>query len=329
MQQLSVTSSGKNNKSCRIFHIETKKLGLHFSEFSTIFYAIYKILQNSNTIGDPLLHRGPWNFSAIHKYALGSHLGPWNYSRPRNWVPGTNGGDGSPESGGAGGVFGLGKVWRRCRAHLNSVCGQGKERGGSREGARRRPAAVAAGAGAPASRPARSGHEEHGEFRWCKGEEPRVLLGYTSAWKGRLGYGGMPGGAATACARRHDERLYSQGARRGGGFVAKVADINVVCTTTGLGRRARQMDADGPMGPTRHGPASVAGFEMPRWARGMGKERPGGAVRGSERQGAGTSTLQQGADVHGAAQARRDAASASPHSVNVPCFERVKLQKVA
>jgi hypothetical protein len=26
------------------------KLGLHFSEFSTIFYAIYKILQNSNTI---------------------------------------------------------------------------------------------------------------------------------------------------------------------------------------------------------------------------------------------------------------------------------------
>jgi hypothetical protein len=58
------------------FTAKPTKLGLHCSEFSTIFKAIYKILQNSNTIGDPLLHRGPWNFSAIHRYALGSHLGP-------------------------------------------------------------------------------------------------------------------------------------------------------------------------------------------------------------------------------------------------------------
>jgi hypothetical protein len=82
-----------------------------------------------------------------------------------------------------------------------------------------------------------------------------------------------------ARARRHDERLYSQGARGGGGFVAKVPDINVVCMTTGLDRRAHQMDTDGLMGPTRRGAASGAGFEMPRWARGMGKERPGGGPR--------------------------------------------------
>jgi hypothetical protein len=182
------------------FTTKPTKLGLHFSEFFTIFYTIYKILQNNNTIGDPLLHPGLWNFSAIHRYGLGSHLGPWKYSRPRNWVPGTNGGGGSPESGGAGGVFGPGKVWRRCRAHLNSVCGQGKEQGGSGEGAQRRSTVVAAGASATASRPARPGHEEHGGFGWCKGEEPRVLLGYASARKGRLGNGGMPGGAATACA---------------------------------------------------------------------------------------------------------------------------------
>jgi hypothetical protein len=41
-QKLSGTSSGKNNKSCGIFHHESKKLGLQFSDFSTIFYAIYK-----------------------------------------------------------------------------------------------------------------------------------------------------------------------------------------------------------------------------------------------------------------------------------------------
>jgi hypothetical protein len=42
MQNLSGISSGQNNKSCRIFHRESKKLVLHFSDFSVIFYAIYK-----------------------------------------------------------------------------------------------------------------------------------------------------------------------------------------------------------------------------------------------------------------------------------------------
>jgi membrane protein insertase Oxa1/YidC/SpoIIIJ len=32
------------------FKTNPTKLCLHFSKFSTIFYAIYKILQNSNTI---------------------------------------------------------------------------------------------------------------------------------------------------------------------------------------------------------------------------------------------------------------------------------------
>jgi hypothetical protein len=31
-------------------------LGLHFSEFSTIFYAFYKILQNTTTIEDTTFH---------------------------------------------------------------------------------------------------------------------------------------------------------------------------------------------------------------------------------------------------------------------------------
>jgi hypothetical protein len=42
MQKLTGISSGKNNKSCGIIHNEPKKIVLHFSGFSTIFYAIYK-----------------------------------------------------------------------------------------------------------------------------------------------------------------------------------------------------------------------------------------------------------------------------------------------
>jgi hypothetical protein len=57
MQKISGTSSGKNNKSCWIFTTNPTKLSLHFADFSMILYEFYNILQNSNTIGDPLLHR--------------------------------------------------------------------------------------------------------------------------------------------------------------------------------------------------------------------------------------------------------------------------------
>jgi hypothetical protein len=42
MQKLTRNSSGKNNKSCRIIHNGSNKIVSHFSDFSTIFYAIYK-----------------------------------------------------------------------------------------------------------------------------------------------------------------------------------------------------------------------------------------------------------------------------------------------
>jgi hypothetical protein len=59
MQKHSGTSSSKNNKSCRIFHIESNKIDFAFSDFSTIFHAIYKKQQNGNTIEVVVLHRGP------------------------------------------------------------------------------------------------------------------------------------------------------------------------------------------------------------------------------------------------------------------------------
>jgi hypothetical protein len=42
MQKLSGTILGKNNKSCRIFHEKSNKIGFDFSDVSTIFYRFYK-----------------------------------------------------------------------------------------------------------------------------------------------------------------------------------------------------------------------------------------------------------------------------------------------
>jgi hypothetical protein len=60
-QKVTGISSGKNNKGCRIFHNESNKIGLaFFSDFSVIFYAIYKKQEINLTIGVHLLQRGPW-----------------------------------------------------------------------------------------------------------------------------------------------------------------------------------------------------------------------------------------------------------------------------
>jgi hypothetical protein len=63
MLKLSGNSSGKNNKSYRIFHTNPTKLGLHFSDLSTIFYEFSNMQQFTTTIGDGVLHRGPWKES--------------------------------------------------------------------------------------------------------------------------------------------------------------------------------------------------------------------------------------------------------------------------
>jgi hypothetical protein len=90
------------------------------------------------------------------------------------------------------------------------------------------------------------------------------------------------------------------------------------------------------MGPTRRGPVAVAGFEAPRCARGMAKERPGNTVCELERQGAGhwhaAARRRRARRSEGAARAVRDVAARrrpARNYVNVPCFERVKLQKIA
>jgi hypothetical protein len=103
---------------------------LHFSDFSVIFYVIYKNQEITFTIGVHLLQQGPWKDFGF-----------------RNVVPG------------CGGRRGLGK-FRRCVAgvrpgraregptvHWCSVSWVGRGRGGSGGGAHRQPVAPATAAG--------------------------------------------------------------------------------------------------------------------------------------------------------------------------------------
>jgi hypothetical protein len=55
MKKIKGISSGKNNKSCRIFHHKSNKI----SDFSMILYAIYKNEAIHFTIGVNLLQGGP------------------------------------------------------------------------------------------------------------------------------------------------------------------------------------------------------------------------------------------------------------------------------
>jgi hypothetical protein len=178
MQNLSGTSSGKNNKSCRILHNESDKIEFTFLCFSTIFYEFYKILQNSNSIWDSLLHRGPWNFPGIHRYAPGSRKTPWKEWEARNWVLGAT----SPESGEAGGAPGREGGGKGSGAHPSSLLlvGWGVWRPGG--GARRRPASAAAAAGKSGEARANSGNTRRGKLPWGPREDQG---GWTATeWRG-------------------------------------------------------------------------------------------------------------------------------------------------
>jgi hypothetical protein len=75
MEKLKEISSGKNNKSCSIIHHESNKIGLHFSDFFVIVYAIYKIRQICVTIGVTFLQIRPWKELNVCNVALGLPAG--------------------------------------------------------------------------------------------------------------------------------------------------------------------------------------------------------------------------------------------------------------
>jgi hypothetical protein len=72
MQKLKGISLGQNNISCSIIHHESNKIFSHFTDFSVIFYAIYKKQENGNTIGVTLLQEGPWKVLLLCNVAPGA-----------------------------------------------------------------------------------------------------------------------------------------------------------------------------------------------------------------------------------------------------------------
>jgi hypothetical protein len=88
MQKLTGISPGQNNKSCRIIHHESKKIGLAFSDFSVIFYAIYKNQPNALHYLRFVLQQGPWKVLNSYICALALRKGPQEDFSPRNRVPG-------------------------------------------------------------------------------------------------------------------------------------------------------------------------------------------------------------------------------------------------
>jgi hypothetical protein len=132
MQKLSGTSSGKNNKSCRIFYNESKKIEFAFFWF---FYDFLHILQdqlNGFTIRDSLSQRGPRKVLDSYKHALGSHLGPWKDWKACNWVPGGRPLAALPDSGEVAAGVGVERVGGLV-AHLGTDL---RARRGSRSGRR-------------------------------------------------------------------------------------------------------------------------------------------------------------------------------------------------
>jgi hypothetical protein len=196
MQKLTGISSGKNNKSCRIIHPESNKIGFAFFWFFMIFYAIYKKQQNHYTIGVTL-----------------SQLGPWKVFLLCNVVPGAAGRRGRLDSGdrrrrdrsgtgreGSMGRYGL--VW--------ALGWWGEAAGGRRTGSRRwrppRPVLRRGRASPGLGRDATGWREERGGTRARRADRPPFILSSLT----------VPQGTDRRSSERADHGTTSQGrARRG------------------------------------------------------------------------------------------------------------------
>jgi hypothetical protein len=74
MQNLALKSMVMLWESCSTLY--KIKLSLQFSDFSTIFYEVYKIQPKSLYYSRFLLQRGPWNFSFYCRQDLGLYETP-------------------------------------------------------------------------------------------------------------------------------------------------------------------------------------------------------------------------------------------------------------
>jgi hypothetical protein len=118
-------------------------------------------------------------------------------------------------------------------------------------------------------------------------------------------------------------RPYRRRARRGESKASRLRfpqPLNPHVRRPSLGRRAWAGGHRRTNGSDAARSGIGCGFDSPQCARGMGKERPENTICGLERQGAGF--------WHAAARRRRARRRPARDRVDVPCFERVKLQKI-
>jgi hypothetical protein len=111
------------------FTTNPKKLVLYFSEFSVIFYTIYKNQQTHFTILVALLQGGPRKDLCFC-----------------NVAPGGPGSGGPAKFRRAAAELGQGRAWGGARGHWGAIWGLGRGRERAGEGRRRRPGLVAAAA---------------------------------------------------------------------------------------------------------------------------------------------------------------------------------------
>jgi hypothetical protein len=139
------------------------KLALHFSEFSTIFYAFYKSLQKEYTIEDASLL-----------------LGPWKEIGTRNWVPRPWEAVAPAKFRRAGCAPGRGSGGARPHAHLGPEGGWSWGGGAAGAGARRWPAVAAAAARGSGEDGAGLDNARPWEVHWGLGERVGRLAGSES-----------------------------------------------------------------------------------------------------------------------------------------------------
>jgi hypothetical protein len=134
------------------------KLDLHFSDFSKIFYAIYKKQPNALYYLRIPSHAGPWKVSDSREYAPGLRKSPWKDLEAHNWVPRHGRRRLGPKSGEVAARVGGERWGKGSGPHRRPICGLvGGERVAGR-GASRLPAAAAAGVAAPARGVAPAAH---------------------------------------------------------------------------------------------------------------------------------------------------------------------------
>jgi hypothetical protein len=166
MPKILGNNSGKNNKSCRIFHNESNKIGIAFLWFLYDFLRIFKVSEKALYYLRFGFTGRPLELLSLLQIGPNSRKRPWKEWGRRNVVPGHGGRRGSPELGGSGGALGRGRGGEGRGTHRGSTCAHGRGRDALGGGLRRWPAVPVAGASAPVEGRRRQCVHRHGEVVW-------------------------------------------------------------------------------------------------------------------------------------------------------------------